>query len=440
MSVNKKQNLSLSQVNMITMGCSKNLVDTEQLAHQLKQGGYEVVFESPKPLAITIINTCGFILDAKNESIEKIFECVEWKNQGKINMLIVCGCLSARYQKELQEMIPEVDAFFPGNALQDILTFLNVKCRQDELIYRCVSTPKHYAYLKISEGCSHQCAFCAIPKIRGRQLSKPIEVLKKEAEILAAQGTKELLLVAQDLTNYGWDFDGKYHIEKLVETLAQVSGIKWIRMHYTYPNSFQLGLLDLMKKYDNICHYLDIPVQHINNQILQSMNRKITGEEIIALLDLIKAKVPDVALRTSLIVGFPGETKKMFNELKAFVSKGYFDRLGVFTYSHEENTPAYKLKDNVGKMEKQRRCEELMLIQQDISLAKNRAKIGQTIEVLVDEKKGKNYIGRTQYDSPEVDNLVTIKVPKRAVRIGDFCRCIVQKADCFDLEAQLIDM
>ena len=324
MSVNKKQNLSLSQVNMITMGCSKNLVDTEQLAHQLKQGGYEVVFESPKPLAITIINTCGFILDAKNESIEKIFECVEWKNQGKINMLIVCGCLSARYQKELQEMIPEVDAFFPGNVLQDILTFLNVKCRQDELIYRCVSTPKHYAYLKISEGCSHQCAFCAIPKIRGRQLSKPIEVLKKEAEILAAKGTKELLLVAQDLTNYGWDFDGKYHIEKLVETLAQVSGIKWIRMHYTYPNSFQLGLLDLMKKYDNICHYLDSPVQHINNQILQAMNRKITGEEIIALLDLIKAKVPDVALRTSLIVGFPGETKKNVQRIEGICQQGVF--------------------------------------------------------------------------------------------------------------------
>lgn len=440
--MNKEQEKSMprkGEINIITMGCSKNLVDSEQLANQLIVNNYTVVHESSRPLPITIINTCGFIFDAKEQSIEKIMDCIALKNEGKIKILIVYGCLSARYKNELIQSIPEVDAFFTTDALQDILSYLGLKYYPEQMLYRYVSTPQHYAYLKVSEGCSHRCAFCAIPQIRGNQVSKSIDTIVQEAQILVNNGVKELLLVAQDLTYYGVDLNKNYQLPKLVEKLANINGLNWIRLHYAYPNTFSLDLLDLMNQYPNICKYVDMPIQHINDDVLKAMNRRITGQEIIRLLDTIKNKVPDIALRTSLIVGFPGETKKMYNDLENFVSKGYFDRLGVFTYSHEENTPAFSLKDNISKKEKQKRCENLMFIQQDISLQKNTNKIGQTFKVIIDAKERNSYIGRTEYDSPEVDNTVIISSKNVSLKIGEFYNVKINKANHFDLKGVIVE-
>ena len=427
------------EVNIITMGCSKNLVDSEQLAAQLEANDFLVVHESQQPMPITIINTCGFIADAKEQSVNMILECVALKNTGKIKKLIVYGCLSARYKEELQQSIPEVDAFFPTEATKEILAYLGAKYYPGMITRRKTATPSHYAYLKISEGCSHNCAFCAIPKIRGRQISKSVSLIKQEAEWLAQKGVKELLLVAQDLSFYGQDIEKKYLLPQLVEELAQIKGVEWIRMHYTYPNSFQLELLDLMLQYPNVCHYIDMPVQHINNDMLQAMHRHITGEQIRKLIDTIKQKVPDVALRTSLIVGFPGETKAMFKELEDFVAQAYFDRLGVFTYSHEENTLAFAMKDNVTKAEKQRRQERLMAVQYDISLQKNKSLVGKELKVVIDDRQGEYYEGRTQYDSPEVDNRVLIPVAEQALQIGAFYNALITHADAFDLMAEVKD-
>lgn len=439
MSQSASQGATPCEVNIITMGCSKNLVDSEQLAAQLEANHYLVLHESRQPMPITIINTCGFIADAKEQSVNMIFDCIAQKNAGKIKTLIVFGCLSGRYMSELRESIPEVDAFFGTDALQGILAFLGATYYADKLVYRKTSTPEHYAYLKISEGCSHQCAFCAIPKIRGPQISKPISVVKREAEILAQRGVKELLLVAQDLSFYGKDINNKYMLAQLVEELAQIPGIEWIRMHYTYPNSFQYELLDLMLQYPNVCRYIDMPMQHINNTMLQAMHRHISGEDIIRMLETIKNKVPDVALRTSLIVGFPGETKAMYKELENFVARGYFDRLGVFTYSHEENTPSYVLKDNVTQAEKQRRQEGIMAIQHDISLTKNQSMVGQTFKVVIDSKQGKYYEGRTQYDSPEVDNTVLLPTRNHHLQQGGFYDVKITRADAFDLTGEVMD-
>ena len=421
------------KVNIITLGCSKNTVDSEQLALQLKANDYKVVFDSKKHLPITLINTCGFIHDAKEQSIEVILSCIEAKLEGKIKVLIVFGCLSERYYSELKKEMPEVDAFFGVNQISDILNYLQVKINPELLSNRLLSTPQHYAYLKISEGCNHRCSFCIIPKIRGKYTSKPIELIKKEAKLLVETGVKEIILIAQDLTYYGYDLYKKRCLPKLVDELSKIVGLKWIRLHYTYPNHFPIELLDIMQANDKICNYLDIPIQHINNTILTSMQRHISSDEIKKLIDTIRNKIPDIALRTSLIVGYPGETKKRFNELVDFVEKTEFDRLGIFTYSHEEDTKAYALKDNISKKEKQRRKEELMLIQQNISLKKNKQLIGKTLNVVIDTSDKNHYIGRTQYDSPEVDNTVLISKKQSTLSSGNYYPVLIEKADYYDL-------
>ena len=428
------------KVNIITMGCSKNLVDSEQLAHQLEINDFKVYHESKAPQPITIINTCGFILDAKEESIAKILECVQLKNDHKIQVLIVYGCLAERYKNDLIKEIPEVDAVFGSNALESILHFMEATFFPEKLLNRKTATPQHYAYLKISEGCSHQCAFCAIPQIRGKQISKSIPTLKQEAEILADQGVKELILVAQDLSFYGFDLQKNLQLPTLVDTLAKIDALKWIRLHYLYPNSFPLQLLDIIKEHPNICHYLDIPIQHISDSVLQQMNRKITGDEIRKLLDTIKSKIPDIALRTSLIVGFPNETKKDFQQLADFVQEGYFDRLGVFTYSHEENTPAAKhLTDKISTKEKIKRQEQIMDIQHNVSWRKNQQKIGQTQQIIIDEINDKYAVGRTEFDSPEVDNTTIIQTSTNInIQVGSFYTAKIIGANAFDLEAEII--
>ena len=421
-------------INIITLGCSKNMVDSEQLAKQLEQNSFRVTHEASKPLPITLINTCGFVKDAKEQSIETILDCVEQKAKGEIKILIVFGCLSERYTDDLRGEIPELDAVFGVNDFGNILTFLNAKIHADTLTVRKISTPSHYAYLKISEGCSHQCSFCAIPKIRGKQVSKPIEIIRDEAIILAEQGVKELILIAQDLTHYGFDLYKKRKIYALLEELVKIKNIDWIRLHYVYPNSFQLDILDLMREYPSICHYLDIPIQHINDEILFAMKRKITGDEIRRLLDTVRQKVDDIAIRTSIIVGFPNETKKKFNQLRNFLKESQLDRVGIFRYSHEENTLAYKLKETVSEREKENRMEELMLLQQDILLKKNKQKIGNEYKVLIDEEDDNQYIGRTQYDSPEIDSSVIIpKNNTQKLSVGDFYNIKISDVDYFDL-------
>ena len=354
---------------------------------------------------------------------------------GKIKTLLIFGCLSQRYKTDLQAEFSEVDAFFGVNSLQEILSFLHANLYAESLTMRKTSTPTHYAYLKISEGCSQGCAYCAIPKIRGKQVSKPIEILRDEAIILAERGTKELILIAQDLSHYGYDLYKKRNLYALLEELTKVKGIDWIRLHYAYPNSFRLEILDLMLAYPQICRYLDIPIQHINDEILLSMNRKITGDEIRYLIDAIRCKVSDLAIRTSLIVGFPGETKKKFTQLRNFLQEAQLDRVGVFAYSHEEGTPAYKLKETVNQKEKERRRDELLFVQQDISLQKNKQKVGQTLKVLIDEQTPDgNFAGRTQYDSPEVDNTVIVSnSDKKNIQIGEFYQVKITATDYFDL-------
>jgi ribosomal protein S12 methylthiotransferase len=425
-------------VNIITLGCSKNRVDSEQLAVQLEQNLFRVTYESTSPLPITLINTCGFISDAKAQSIETILGCVEQKAQGDIKLLIVFGCLSERYMQDIRKEIPELDAVFGVNAFEGILSFLDAQLHSETLAFRKISTPHHYAYLKVSEGCSHQCAFCAIPNIRGKQVSKPIEVIRDEAIILAEQGVKELILVAQDLSNYGFDLYNKRKLYALLKELLQIGGLEWIRLHYLYPNSFQKDILDLIQEYPTICKYLDMPLQHINDKILSAMKRKISGYRIRKLLDIIRNKVPDIAIRTSFIVGFPGETKRKFHQLRNFLEESQLDRVGIFTYSHEENTPAYMLKDTITQKEKELRREELMIIQQGISLKKNRQKIGQTFKVLIDAQDNKNYIGRTEFDSPEVDNTILIPIRKDGLTVGEFYNVVITEVRPFDLYGKVV--
>ncbi len=426
------------KINIISLGCSKNTVDSEQLANQLKTNEYKVVFESKKHLPITIINTCGFIHDAKEQSIETILACIQAKLEGNIQCLIVFGCLYQRYKKELKEELPEVDAFFGVQDIPGILNYLQAQFNPDLLINRTLSTPQHLAYLKISEGCNHHCSFCAIPQIRGKHISKPFEHLLKEAEILAESGVKELILIAQDLSYYGIDVYKKSQLAKLLQELLHVKGIEWIRLHYTYPNAFPLEVLDIMRENDKICKYLDLPLQHINNEILQSMKRHITEKEIRNLIDTIRSKVPEIALRTSLIVGYPGETKKMYRQLESFVQEIQFDRLGVFTYSHEDKTAAFSLKDSITKREKEERKENLMFLQQDISLEKNNQKKGKIFKVLIDSENRTDYIGRTEFDSPEVDNLVYVTKKSIKSEVGSFCKVKINKASNFDLFGDII--
>jgi ribosomal protein S12 methylthiotransferase len=419
------------------MGCSKNLVDSEQLMRQLKDN-YDVVHESEKEDAdIIIINTCGFIADAKQESIDTILNFSVAKKTGKIKKVYVMGCLSQRYKKELSAEMPEVDAFYGVNDLKDLLKTLEVDLKTQLLGERILTTPKHYAYLKIAEGCNRNCSFCAIPLIRGKNISKPIEDLIAEAEWLVKQGVKELILIAQDLTYYGMDLYKKRKLAELLEKLADVKGLEWIRLHYAYPAAFPMDVLNVMAKNDNICKYIDIPLQHINSDILASMKRNIDGNKTRELVAKMRAKVPGITIRTTLIVGYPGETYAQFEELKRFVAEAKFERLGVFTYSPEENTAADKLKDNVSAKTKEKRFSEIMELQQLISADINNAKIGKVFKTIIDRKEGEYWIGRTEFDSPEVDNEVLITSDKKLIT-GNFYLIKITLAEDYDLYGEIV--
>ncbi len=418
-------------VNIITLGCSKNLYDSETLAGQLEKQGREVSHEGHGN--IVVVNTCGFIGDAKEQSVNAILEQVERKRRGEIDRLYVSGCLSQRYMDELRGELPEVDGFYGVNDMKAILAVLGADYKKELAGERLLSTPRHYAYLKISEGCDRACSYCAIPLIRGKHISRPVEELIEEARILASKGVKELILIAQDLTYYGMDLYGRRRLADLVRGIAEVDGIEWIRLHYAYPNGFPEDVLEVMASEPKVCKYLDIPLQHISDRILKSMKRGSTKEQINALLDKIREKVPGVALRTTLIVGYPGETPEEFEELKAWVREQRFDRMGCFAYSEEEGTSAAQLEDDVPDEEKQRRVEELMEVQREISLQKNEEKVGKTLRVLIDTEQPDVYIGRTEYDSPEVDNDVFIDREKYRVPTGGFVKVEVTSAGVYDL-------
>ena len=430
-------------VNIVTLGCSKNRVDSERLAASLSHR-YDIVHESEKKSDIVIINTCGFIGDAKEESIDTILEYAELRRAKKIKKLYVIGCLSQRYRKDLQEEIHEVDGFYGVESVQlianDILS-QELGVRNEELGYnheRILSTPSHYAYLKISEGCNRRCAFCAIPLIRGEHVSVPMEDLLKEANLLAQKGVKELILIAQDLTYYGRDIDGQYHIVELVKRLLEIKEFEWIRLHYGYPQGFPDELLDLMNNEPRICNYIDLPLQHISTPILKNMRRGVDKEQTVNFVLNARKRVPGIAFRTTFIVGFPGETEEQFEELCDFVKEMKFERAGVFAYSPEEGTPAYEMEDDVPEEVKQERVDTIMAIQQNISLETNEKRVGTTEKVLVDRIEGDYYIGRTQYDSPEVDDEILISVDSAELNIGDFVNVKLVKADYFDLYGEVV--
>ena len=431
-------------VNIVTLGCSKNKVDSERLAASLSHR-YDIVHESEKKSDIVIINTCGFIGDAKEESIDTILEYAELRRAKKIKKLYVIGCLSQRYRKDLQEEIHEVDGFYGVESVQlianDILS-QELGVRNEDLGYnheRILSTPSHYAYLKISEGCNRRCAFCAIPLIRGEHVSVPMEDLLKEANLLAQKGVKELILIAQDLTYYGRDIDGQYHIVELVKRLLEIKEFEWIRLHYGYPQGFPDELLDLMNNEPRICNYIDLPLQHISTPILKNMRRGVDKEQTVNFVLNARKRVPGIAFRTTFIVGFPGETEEQFEELCDFVKEMKFERAGVFAYSPEEGTPAYEMEDDVPEEVKQERVDTIMAIQQNISLETNEKRVGTTEKVLVDRIEGDYYIGRTQYDSPEVDDEILISVDSAELNIGDFVNVKLVKADYFDLYGEVVN-
>ncbi|MCX6234400.1 MAG: 30S ribosomal protein S12 methylthiotransferase RimO [Bacteroidetes bacterium] len=422
------------RIKIITLGCPKNKVDSEILMRQLQAGRIPVLNEfSEETGDIILINTCGFIHDAKEESIDIILQYLKAKEKGYVRKVIVMGCLAQRYQSELQKELPEIDGLFGVNQLENILASLGADYKKELIGERVLTTPSHYAYLKVSEGCDRQCSFCAIPSIRGRHASKPLDDILREAEWLASSGVKELILIAQDLTYYGLDLFKKRTLPELVDKLSQIAGIQWIRLHYTYPAGFPVELLDVMKKHDQICKYIDMPVQHISNRILTSMKRTISARETWNLLTLIRKTLPDAAIRTTLILGYPGETEKEFNELSSFIKDFRFDRLGVFTYSHEENTPAFKLIDDIPLEVKKKRADEIMQIQEVISLELNNNKIGKTFKIVIDRKEGDYFIGRTEYDSPEIDNEVLIKADSFKLTTGQFYPVRITDADSFDL-------
>lgn len=429
------------KVNIITLGCSKNTVDSENLAGALSTAGAEVFFDRQRnDCDVVIVNTCGFIGDAKEESVNTILQQVGVKQRGrKKRLLIAVGCLVERYKAELQKELPDVDAWFGVHEWKEIAEY--VRGQRSEVrgrLKRLQSTPSHYAYLKISEGCNRSCSYCAIPLIRGRHISRPMEEIVEEAKRLVQSGVKELLVIAQDTTFYGLDLYGERRLAQLLDRLATESGAEWIRLHYTYPASFPIEVLDVMAKHNNICKYLDIPLQHINTRILASMQRNIDREATLRLIETIRQKMPDITLRTTLIVGYPGETEEMFEELKSFVAEAKFDRLGAFTYSQEEGTPAEKLGDPLDDEEKQRRLAEIMELQDAISYEKNQAIVGKIVRVLVDRREGEYYIGRTEADSPEVDDEVIIKIGKKTVPlIGDFCKVRITQAFEHDVMAEI---
>lgn len=435
----KTKSINQDKVNLITLGCSKNLVDSEVILGQLAANDVVVAHEKEKDDSnIIIINTCSFINLAKEESINTILQYAEHRRNNAIDKLYVTGCLSNRYKENLIEEIPEVDAFFTTAELPQLLEKFNADYKHELIGERYVTTPQHYAYLKISEGCNRTCAFCAIPHIRGKHISKPIEELVSEAEALAKKGVKELMIIAQELTFYGLDLYKKRMLPQLLEKLSEVEGIEWIKLHYAYPAQFPLDLIHQMKKLDKVCNYLDFPLQHASNSMLKAMNRKITREKTTQLIKDIRAILPNICLRTTMLVGFPGETQDDIDELIDFVEEMQFDRLGIFTYSHEDGTPAYGLEDIIPDEEKERRAQEVMAVQQEISFQKNQEKIGQTLKVIFDKKEGDYFIGRTAYDSPEVDNEVLVSAKENYVRIGDFAMVKINEATDFDLYGELI--
>lgn len=426
---------AMQKINLISLGCSKNTVDSEGLAGELSKNGFIVEFDSQSTdFDYVLINTCGFIDKAKEESINTILSYVSFRKAKKKKFnIIVFGCLAQRYKEELQKEIPEIDKVFGLMQQKDIVSYIKQNSLSNAVIQRQLSTPKHYAYLKISEGCDRHCSFCAIPLIRGRHISRPIEDIVSEAKDLVKQGVKELILIAQDTSYYGLDLYKERKLYTLLEELCKTD-IHWIRLQYSYPNQFPKEILNLMNKEKKICHYLDMPLQHINNRILESMNRNITDVEVKSLITEIREKVPDIALRTTLIVGYPSEKKSEFLELKDFVEQVKFDRMGAFTYSKEEGTKAGKMRDSVPMKEKQRRLDELSALQQDISLSLNQDKIGKEFEVIIDRKEDDYYVGRTQYDSPEVDNEVLISVKNnKDLRVGEFYNVKISSAEDFDL-------
>jgi ribosomal protein S12 methylthiotransferase len=428
-----------AKINIVTLGCSKNIVDSEVLMGQLRGNKIDVSHESEKlDFGTVIINTCGFIDNAKQESIDTILKYVELKEKGDIEKVYVTGCLSQRYKDDLEKEIPNVDAYFGTNDLVRILKTVGADYKHELIGERLITTPSHYAYFKIAEGCNRPCSFCAIPIMRGGHVSKTIEDLVKEAKHLAKNGTKELILIAQDLTYYGLDIYNDRKLGDLLKHLSDIEGIEWIRMQYAYPSQFPMDVLDVMNERSNVCKYLDMPLQHITDNMLKSMRRGITKRRTIELVNDIRAKVPDIALRTTLIAGYPGETEKDVEEVLKFVEEMRFDRLGVFTYSHEENTHAYSLVDNIPDEEKQERADQIMAVQQDISLELNQAKIGKQYKVLVDRIEKDHFIGRTEFDSPEVDNEVLITAKDEYLRIGDFVQVEIESAEEFDLYAKKI--
>ncbi len=432
-----KTKLRNHRVSIITLGCSKNVVDSEALLGQLHGNKIEASHQNGADANVIVINTCGFIETAKQESINTILQYVDEKKAGRVEKVFVTGCLSHRYKDDLAKEIAEVDGWFGTLELPSLLKRLGADFKHELIGERSLSTPQHYAYLKISEGCNRTCAFCAIPLMRGQHVSKPVETIISEARHLASQGVKEVMLIAQELTYYGLDIYKKRMLPDLLMKLSDVDGIEWIRLHYAYPNKFPLEILDAMNSSEKICKYLDVPLQHISNNVLSAMKRQITKEETLALVNTIRAKVPGIALRTTLLVGFPGETKKDFDELMQFVEETRFDRLGVFTYSHEEGTSAYHLKNDVSENTKKGRSSELMALQESISFELNQMKIGETFRTLFDRKEGNHFIGRTESDSPEVDNEVLIPANNNYVRIGDFANVKITSAEGFDLYGEL---
>lgn len=434
----KSKTLQRDKVNIITLGCSKNLVDSEVLSGQLRANEIDVTHESTKlDYNVVIVNTCGFIDKAKEESINTILDQVELKNKGKLDKVYVTGCLSARYKDELEKEIPDVDAWFGTMDLPLILKKFEANYQSELIGERMLSTPQHYAYLKISEGCNRTCSFCAIPIMRGEHVSRTIEDLVLEAKGLVKKGVKEIMLIAQELTYYGLDIYKERKLAELLRKLSDIEGLEWIRMHYAYPNKFPMEVLDVMKERKNICNYLDMPLQHASDKMLKAMRRQSTRKEIQTLIKAIRDRNPDICLRTTLITGFPGETEEDVEDVKNFLIENRFDRVGIFTYSHEEGTAAFALSDNISEAEKQRRAQEIMEVQQEISLEKNMKKVGQVFKVIIDKKEAGRYIGRTEFDSVEVDNEVIIPTKKK-LSPGDFVQVKITKAYDYDLEGELI--
>ena len=430
-----------NKINVVTLGCSKNIYDSEVLMGQLEANGKEVVHEAPEEDEnnIVVINTCGFIDNAKEESINTILHYADKKERGEVEKVYVTGCLSERYKPDLEEQIPDVDAYFGTRDMPQLLKVLGADYKHELVGERMTTTPKHFAYLKIAEGCDRPCSFCAIPLMRGKHRSTPIEDLVTEAEKLAAKGTKELILIAQDLTYYGLDLYKERKLADLLRALVKVDGIEWIRLHYLFPTGFPDDVLDVIREEPKVCNYIDIPLQHIADPVLKSMRRGTTKAKTDALLDKMREKVPGITIRTTLIAGYPGETQEDHQVVLDWVQQQRFDRLGVFAYSHEENTHAFNLEDNVPAEVKQQRVDDIMALQMEISRVHNEKKVGQEFRVLVDRKEGSHFVARTEFDSPDVDNEVLIPAEEIYLKIGDFCTVKIVEAHDYDLIGQVID-